>query len=47
MTDQMTVGCRFDGSAHLITKATHACSDWLLDNLKAVEVRQWMLIRHA
>ena len=40
MTDQMTVGCRCDESAHLITEATHACPNWLLDNLEAVEVRQ-------
>ena len=37
MTDQMTAACRSDESSHLITKATHARSDGLLDNLEAVE----------
>ena len=37
MTDQMTAACRSDESSHLVTKATHARSDGLLDNLEAVE----------
>lgn len=37
MIDQMTAACRSDESSHLVTKATHARSDWLLDNLEAVD----------